>query len=403
MRTKSGLVRGWESDKTSIKRENLRHLDNLSDDQVEAYFQNLNSSRVSRKINPEVLTEVSRKYIDLFLIWLSGRGRSRHTISQHRTNLHTAALYFDRQGTLSHWPRYSVKLRVYLKERGLSENHINKIQMSTGQLWKYLRKHERIVEGPIDFDETVGHAKSKDTPLKRHLTPQEVLEWCRACKVLHVRLMALVGYFASLRPQETFAQTETDFIGGAEALTFECSKVMSSIGMFNGFTIDVLKQRGVRLGEIGDPKKHSSGVVSVFNREAALLIVDTIRGVRALNLAKARGDVELAVSRVKSAKPYRRARAEKAVNKTDKALEVAEGGVLFQNGNRLYEGLWAAKGLEEVTLKDLRRASGYWLANYTVIKLESLHLHMRHKDIQTTSLYFRRAKEKPTSRTLDIL
>ncbi len=133
---------------------------------------------------------------------------------------------------------------------------------------------------------------------------------------------------------------------------------MAAIGLFDGLVVDVVKQRGVKKIEVGDPKKHSVGLVSVFDKGAAIRLVALI---------KAHGK-----------------------------------DTLFQYGNRYYEYLWKEAGITNVTPKDLRRASAYWLANYSGMKRESLQLHLRHKNTQTTQLYYRRAKEHTENRVLDI-
>ena len=50
-------------------------------------------------------------------------------------------------------------------------------------------------------------------------------------------------------------------------------------------------------------------------------------------------------------------------------------------------------GYPGMTLKDLRRASLYWLGHYSSVDLVALKNHARHRNVETTSLYTRRPLE----------
>jgi hypothetical protein len=56
--------------------------------------------------------------------------------------------------------------------------------------------------------------------------------------------------------------------------------------------------------------------------------------------------------------------------------------------------LWSKSGIKDIALKDLRRASLYWLGHYTNITLVGLQSHARHADPKTTALYYRRPDEE---------
>ncbi len=45
-------------------------------------------------------------------------------------------------------------------------------------------------------------------------------------------------------------------------------------------------------------------------------------------------------------------------------------------------------------MKDLRRASIYWLGHHTNIGIIELKSHARHKRVDTTALYLRRPEEQ---------
>ena len=347
-RLKSGAVRGWNSDKSSIPRDSLRHLDNLSDDQVEAHFQNLNATAKVRKLDPEKLSEKTRELIERFCRWKAGRGKHKDTVQQERHNLQIVALFFDPKGPVQTWPQHSMQLRSHLLDQGYKEPHIHKIQGTTNRFWEYARKHLRIVAGVLDFDDAVEHSVVGETPLRRHATPEEVLTFVENCEHTDIKLIALLGYFASMRPQEIFATNRNDFIGGDDAENLECCKVMRAAGLFAGMAVYVQRQRGSRINDIRPPKWKTIAHVAIFSEEAALLLVQIL---------------------------------------TDLPVDLP-----FVHGNRHYTDRWKLLGMNLWDPKDPRRASIYWLANYSRLELVPLSLHARHKDTRTTGRYYRRVE-----------
>jgi integrase len=161
-------------------------------------------------------------------------------------------------------------------------------------------------------------------------------------------LFGLIAYFFSLRPQEVMALEKRDFATGSKALSFECSRAMVNAGLDGCLVVNVVKQNSKIVG-ISDPKRSSRGVVACFNGEARRLILT--------------------------------------------ALERAEPGRLFPFCVDHYYHLWARYGIPGITLKDMRRASIYWLAHYTSLSLPALRNHARHSSIETTGIYTRRPEE----------
>lgn len=210
------------------------------------------------------------------------------------------------------------------------------------------------MDGILDLDSVTGHAASKDTPLQFHLTPEDILKFVRTTTNESTKLLALCGYFGSLRPQEAFALKLNAFIVGSKARALEPCSVMGGIGLFDGLAIDVDKQRRATKQEKSAPKKDSKGLVAFFDRTGAELLMPCL-----------------------------------------KSAKEAHQMALFRFNNQYYYDLWKKEGLPGTTLKDLRRASVYWLGHHSTIKIQQLKEHARHKDIQTTSLYFRRAYQKP--------
>lgn len=348
-RQPNGTMRVWNSDGTSIPRASIKFLDNYSDDQVKAYLQNLNAT--ANKINPDRLTDKTRELIEAFCAWKAKKGKHHTTVQQERRHVQLAASFFDQFGALSLWPQNSMELRTDLLEKGFKEAHINKIQGSVARFWKYARKNKKLVTGVLDFDETVNHAVVGATPLQRHVTPGEVLAFAKDCPYNDIKLFALLGYFASMRPQEIMAMSKKDIVGGKEASKLECCKVMKEHGQFGGVAIYVQRQRGSKKTDIRIPKWGTVANVAIFNKEAALLIRSLLKGI--------------------------------------------EGDLPFSKyGNRYYTDKWKKHGLSLLNPKDPRRASIYWLANYGSVSVIPLSLHARHKDVKTTGLYYRRVEKE---------
>jgi integrase len=161
--------------------------------------------------------------------------------------------------------------------------------------------------------------------------------------------MGLLGYFFSLRPQETVALEKYDFALGLKVLSFEASRTMILAGMDGGLTVVINKQFSKGLG-VCSPKSMSAGVVACFNADARVEV--------------------------------------------QRALEATEGDRLFPLSLDHYYHLWARYGIPGITLKDLRRASIYWLAHYSKLPLAALRNHARHRSIETTGLYTRRPDEE---------
>ncbi len=55
--------------------------------------------------------------------------------------------------------------------------------------------------------------------------------------------------------------------------------------------------------------------------------------------------------------------------------------------------MWKKAGINKITLKDLRRASLYWLGHYSELNFVDLKNHARHSQPSTTPLYVRRPEE----------
>jgi hypothetical protein len=129
--------------------------------------------------------------------------------------------------------------------------------------------------------------------------------------------------------------------------------MMSAITLYDRLAFHVQRQRN-RMGEESPPKKSSAAWVALFNRDAALLLMDLIDG----------------------------------MDDSDR--------LLFMEANQFYDH-WPF----DFALKDLRRASLYWLGHHAPVTMQLVHMmkHSRHKSPESLTLYLRRPDEPTGERT----
>jgi hypothetical protein len=287
-------------------------------------------------------------------------GRHPYTIQIHRRNLLVFALPFfrhelDLQG-LADIREHSRLMSPWLRTRfGLAETKIKAIHHSLRMFWSWLSE-EGLASGQLVLrNRRLG---PRQTPLRHLPGPEDILSWQSERKDL--RLLLLLGYFFSLRPQETFALQVNDFVAGKLAQAQEPCRVMRAVGLYDRLLVKVYRQKSRGLHYMPDPKANSKGLVACFSEDAAKEIV-------------------------------------KELNQRERDQP------LFPYGADWYFKGWRRFGYPELTLKDCRRASLYWLGHYTKLDVVALRNHARHKSIETTALYTRRPLDLSVcSGTLDL-
>lgn len=268
------------------------------------------------------------------------------------------------------WPGASIRLLDYLENRGCNPPLIRGCNNALRGLWTWLLE-EHLVTGSEQLHLRAPLAEDDEgaTPLPRPVPPEEVLQFVRTVTrkpakgkhkqsdaVRNAKLLALLGYFFSLRPQESFGLTPADFRAGPVAQALACGKAMQGLQLFDRLAVDVQRQRTHR-GSLTPPKAHSKGYVSCFNAEAAQLLVGLL----------------------------------------NEQADTTKG--LFKVRNRELYKQWALvtedTSLADIDLKDLRRASLYYLGHETGFQGAHILLmkHARHKEFETTMLYLRRPEE----------
>lgn len=351
----------------SIPRAETKHMDVWSDRQLDA-----EAERLEREVEGKTVTKANLlldgtelgRWLEDHLKFLRGRKKDANTVGWRSKALRERVIPFFLQGKQplhdpASWPERSAQLLGHLEARGVSYDNILRANMALTGFYRWLREErhirtnlEMLVRNPVKDEDD---AEEAGTPLRHVVTPDQMLSWLRGLPTddnhRPIKLLALFGYFLSLRPQETFALKPADFGAGSNVIDLECAVVMKRANLFSKLVVDVQRQRAARGAKIKPPKAHSRGKVACFNEEAAKMIVGLLKG-----------------------------------HNKDKPLFERSNGFLFKQ--------WKACGYPEATLKDLRRASLYWLGHHTTLEPANLQKHARHKYLSTTMLYMRRPGEQ---------
>ncbi len=335
----------------TLPRDETRGLDSLTEAEIDAWVRNwelVNERGSASQAHVPLSDPLWIAAVEAFCQFLqTDFARHPYTIQIHRRNLLVFALpYFrdelglkDLGDIREHSRLVSPWLRTKLQ---IAESKIKAIHHSLSMFWNWLSE-EGIASGKLVLrNRRLG---PRQTPLKHLPTPQDILAWESARA--NLSLLLLLGYFFSLRPQETFALQVNDFVAGRLAQSQESCRVMAAAGLYDRLLVKVYRQKSRGLDHMPDPKANSKGLVACFSEEAAKIIV-------------------------------------KELNQRERDEP------LFPFGADWYFKSWRRYGYPDLTLKDCRRASLYWLGHYTKLDVVALRNHARHKSIETTALYTRR-------------
>ena len=367
------MAKGWHRDKNGrvwfyvhrdgkqykVPRAQTRHLDSEPDHNVETE-RRLYALKHETTPQWETLTDQDTlALVDAFCAYLQTRKKSPKTIRHHRYNLTHYCLPFlvQKEGLNEPhlWPRKSVRLLEHLEMAAVGAHTINKCNVSLRVFWTWLLEEGRVT-GPLLLRNVV--MGQQQTPLSFTVTPENILG--HVYKSEACRLLALLGYFFSLRPQELVALRPCDFLAGSRAAELEPCKVMKQYGLYDRLAVHVHRQRVSH--NFAPPKSNSAGWVACFSHPGAVEIVKVLRDLAPEELIF----------------PKRIEHWYRAWAKPSKETEQSRDDY----------------GYPGLTLKDLRRASLYWLGNHTSISFTALKNHARHADPSTTALYVRRPGEE---------
>jgi len=356
---RNGKVYVYQWDKAkrrqkTVPRKNILQLDGQPDEVIDRYVASLEPKPLHRQpIADGHLT----KLVEDFCQYQIDRGLNPHTVYMKRVSLldHVVPFFLAHEPPLKDpntWTFRAVRMLEHFQTVGLSSNLTFRANTALKGFWTWMQD-EGVVDAAINLRLRRPRIVKNATPLQYALTPDEVLTFARSASP-DMAFIALTGYFFSLRTQETLALTKNDFRAGTKASELECGKVMHKAGLFNRFAVNVDKQNAKSTGDKkAKPKANSKGWVACFNAEAARMIVTLIN--------------------------------ELALERKDDTL------VKFTVDYNLHR--WQAKGIRNITMKDLRRASIYWLGHHTGLGIIELKSHARHQRTDTTALYLRRPEE----------
>ncbi len=301
------------------------------------------------------IPQVRKRYCN----YLKGRGRAPKTVWEHRHSLRKFALPFflERTPKLENpnlWPSRSLKFSDYvLGTRKQSAFTCRKAVAALRAFYRFLTE-EGIVYTDTPLRLRSPQRPKNPTPLKRIVSPDEILAFAKAAEP-ECALLAVIGYFFSLRTFELFALRPADFVAGSAAASIECCRVKRWSDLYDRLAVRIHRQRGSD-GIFREPKRASFGMVACFLQEAAEWLVPKLNERKRLEL-------------------------------------------LFPRHPDSSIAFWRRYGIPGVTLKDLRRASIYFLGHYSKVELIALKGHARHRFATTTELYLRRPVERDVTTT----
>lgn len=342
-----------------LPRKETKHLDAEIDSNIDAWVSQWTAQYEGKRSKDSIQWSDSRLTILLnqYISFMANRGKSPTTYKQHKSLLYRYGIpYFLNQtpplADPNQWPGASIRLIEALENKGLSYHQIFRTNVALRGFYDFLRD-EGVVQNHLQLRlrNPVKPDTAKETPLDKIITPEVVLAKLKAVRDVRIRLLGLIGFFFSLRPQEVFALKPSDFKAGSEVKFLECSQAMSQSNLYERFVVHISRQR-TNKGDITPPKAGSKGWVSCFNKDAAMEIV-------------------------------------KILNQ----LNSPDDEIFTLNNRELYKK-WNKVGIRGITLKDLRRSSLYWLGHHASLEPLLLKQHARHNLIETTMLYMRRPDEE---------
>lgn len=249
----------------------------------------------------------------------------------------------------------------WLFEQPISDAHRRTILWALERFGAHL-VFSRVMTYPYTI-QTPTRDNNKETPLKVRIAPDEILKDVRAHSFkrsfkkhasltrvsrINFKLAVLLGYFASLRPEELYALEKSDFSTGDKAV--ELSKTYAGLkagGLGSKLVVKIdksLKGTGV---EAHVKSHHSYGYVNIWYPPAAKVIAEMLRDL------------------------------------PDGRLFPFSRGYLDKAWREIVYPIVAS------TAHDLRRASGLHLGRTLRIPLTLFQEHMRHAEVETSMLYMR--------------
>ena len=256
------------------------------------------------------------------------------------------------QSDVTKWWRFTASYGTYLRSTypNLDPNSVKKLCQSVRRFGEYLAAHNHIAQPWLVPVPKIK--KERTTPLARALSPDEVLSLAKKVPDRWA-LFLLITYFASLRPEETYALEIGDFVTGERAKKEAKTHArLGKHGLGSGLSISISRTHTGKDPVALTKTHYATGVVQVWSSSAAVRIGALLK--------------ELKTAR------------------------------LFEGTRNQLNTAYKSEVLPKLNLKagDLRRASCLYLGREVGLDPILLQEHMRHSVITTTMLYTRRPAEE---------
>lgn len=339
-----------------LSRDRCRHLDDLDDKAVESWVRQWADENIAKSKIDLIAVYSDDEVASLIKAFLKEKEAVRKidksTLQQTERFFRTYILgYFVKEKGVKDvrgWQFHVTGFTHYLLAQDLSVSFIKKILQTLRQFSEYLVRNHVLSASWVPLIPT--DKKSQSTPLPKEYSPQQIITHLSSVPD-DLRLLGLIGYFASLRPAETIALTMEDFFTGEQAVSLcKTQMLLSGQGVGSRLSIHIDKQRDSSDRSKNKPPKtkRSVGYVAVWSKEGAREIASLLSG---------------------------------------------KEGALFPHSRDRYFKQWTKHGLD-ISLHDLRRSSALYLGRTVNIPVQLLQEHMRHTDIKTTMLYMRRPESE---------
>lgn len=336
-----------------VPRTETRHLDDLLDEDIDKWLEEWEQSKGIariRSVQRVVLgTDELKRLIESHLEDHSIRRNTRDvTLNGYRYHFYTYIVpYFVSEKSekdVRKWYLHMDPFPMDLLKVGLHVKTVRGICQTLVRFGRYLVR-QRVLSHPwlIEMPRTRDRRK---VPLTRKLDPEQAIELASKLES-KAALVVLLGYFASLRPEEIYALSVSDFITGQEARNrARAWKGLQKYGLGSGLSIYITKTSLKKAVKPETKTPQAKAVVNVFNVEAAKLIASHLKSI---------------------------------------------DGRLFPE-NRYHLDKWYAEVIKPVigmNCKDLERAAANYLGKRVGLDPYTLQDHMRHAEMSTTLLYTR--------------
>lgn len=374
-----------------IPRSDTKHLDHGFESnlkyfcsQIESKF-GRHSNRIYQPTRPYVSEELLKKFLE------HCKKRNDETTAEGKISLlNRFVLPYFTQNTeegqacqsFHRWIDKSLRLYQYVTRLGNSAHIARSCNTAAQSFWTFLKeyqylpvdifplpltspprgerisiKREAISRVSLDIaQQFFNHDDDEDTPLDSTITVDEMLSWARQQSDNSMKLIGLVGYFASLRSQEILALKPEYFLASETARQIPKCRAMGTYqwkdtneNLFGGMAINVFNQLDTR-NNLKRTKGYSRGQSAVFNKDAAFMIAEILENLRQRD---------------------------------------RWNFWLFPRNPNYYFHNWRRFSPKACSIKDLRRASIWELAHLSNIDVHGLTSHARHRDPKTTLLYYR--------------